>query len=187
MTTYTVFMHYYNDSIGKAVSNSSQCKWYSGLETNYRNTPLGHYIDMSDLDKDAKDKDQETVEIIHISNQTTTTLETTSDYENYILDSTRVNNPKYDMLFVYDGIGYFNYKDQKMFKEGNNSETPYSQVTQLYFDKMKRVNIKPWFFHSTYHSLNAAMAKAQELVDLFGKENILIGKEVALDQYIDIV
>jgi hypothetical protein len=52
---------------------------------------------------------------------------------------------------------------------------------------MKRVNIKPWFFHSTYHSLRAAMSKAETLVDLFGKENILVGKEVDLTQYIDIV
>lgn len=185
MTTYTVFMHYYNDTIGKAVSNASQCKWYSALETTYKGKSLGgKYIDITDLDPTLVAKDQETVEIIHISNETTDTAETTSDYEKYILEATRVDNPKYDMLFVYEGLGYFNYKDQKGAKTTTGD---YAQKTQLYFDKMKRVNIKPWFFHSTYHSLRAAMSKAETLVDLYGKENILVGKEVDLTQYIDIV
>lgn len=185
MTTYTVFMHYYNDSIGKAVSNASQCKWYSALETTYKGKSLGgKYIDVTDLDPVLVAKEQETVEVIHISNATTDTTETTEDYEKYILASTKVDNPKYDMLFVYEGLGYFNYKDQKGAKETTED---YAQKTQLYFDKMKRVNIKPWFFHSTYHSLRAAMSKAETLVDLFGKENILVGKEVDLTQYIDIV
>lgn len=184
MTTYTVFMHYYNDAIGKAVSNASQCKWYSALETTYKGKSLNDkYIDITDLDPTLLAKDQETVEIIHISNETTDTTETTSDYEKYILKATRVDNPKYDMLFVYEGLGYFNYKDQK----GKDTSGDYAQKTQLYFDKMKRVNIKPWFFHSTYHSLRAAMSKAEALVDLYGKENVLVGKEVDLTQYIDIV
>jgi len=185
MTTYTVFMHYYNDAIGKAVSNASQCKWHSALETTYRGKSLnGKYIDVTDLDPSLTAKEKETVEIIHISNATTDTVETTSDYEKYILASTRVDNPKYDMLFVYDGLGYFNYKDQKGVSDTTGA---YAQQTQLYFDKMKRVDIKPWFFHSTYHSLRAAMSKAETLVDLYGKENILVGKEVDLTQYIDIV
>lgn len=185
MTTYTVFTHYYNDSIGKAVSNSNQCKWHSALEDKYKGQALGHYIDITDIDQDLKKKDQETVEIIHISSQNPDTAETTGDYETYILDSTKVSNPKYDMLFVYDGLGYFYYREQK--QKGANADSDYAQKTQLYFDKMKRVNIKPWFFHSTYHSLRAAMSKAENLVDLFGKENILVGKEVDLTQYIDIV
>ena len=185
MTTYTVFMHYYNDTIGKAVSNASQCKWYSALETTYKGKSLGDkYLDITDLDPTLVAKDQETVEIIHISNETTDTAETTGDYEKYILEATRVDNPKYDMLFVYDGIGYFYYKDQKGVED---TSSDYAQKTQLYFDKMKRVNIKPWFFHSTYHSLRAAMSKAEALVDLYGKENVLVGKEVDLTQYIDIV
>lgn len=185
MTTYTVFMHYYNDSIGKAVSNANQCKWHSALETTYKGKSLGDkYIDITDLDPTLLAKDQETVEIIHISNETTDTAETTSDYEKYILEATRVDNPKYDMLFVYEGLGYFNYKYQKGVKD---TSCDYAQKTQLYFDKMRRVNIKPWFFHSTYHSLRAAMSKAEALVDLYGKENVLVGKEVDLTQYIDIV
>lgn len=184
MTTYTVFMHYYNDSIGKAVSNASQCKWHSALDKTYKGKYLDDkYIDITDLDPTLIAKDQETVEIIHISNEITDTAETTGDYEKYILETTRVDNPKYDMLFVYEGLGYFNYRDQK----GATTTGDYAQKTQLYFDKMKRVHIKPWFFHSTYHSLRAAMSKAETLVDLYGKENILVGKEVDLTQYIDIV
>jgi hypothetical protein len=178
-------MHYYNDSIGKAVSNASQCKWHSALDTTYKGKSLGDkYIDITDLDPTLVAKDQETVEIIHISNETTDTAETTGDYEKYILEATRVDNPKYDMLFVYEGLGYFNYKNQKGVED---TSSDYAQKTQLYFDKMKRVHIKPWFFHSTYHSLRAAMSKAETLVDLYGKDNILVGKEVDLTQYIDIV
>lgn len=183
MTTYTIFMHYYNDSIGKAVSNSNRCKWHSALEDKYKGQPLNNYIDITDIDQELKKKDQETVEIIHISSENPDTAETTGDYEKYILDSTKVTNPKYDMLFVYDGIGYYHYKEQK----GANKDGDYASKTELYFDKMKKVDIKPWFFHSTYHSLRAATLKAESLVDLFGKENILIGKEVDLTQYIDIV
>ena len=185
MTTYTVFMHYYNENVGKAVTNTNNCRWYSALTTSYKNKSLGgKYLDVTDLDQSLVERDKEILEIIHISNDVITTGETTDDYEKYILQSTRFDNPKYDMLFVYEGLGYFNYKDQKNIQP---SDVAFSQETQLYFDKMKRVYIRPWFFHSTYHSLRAAMTKAESLVNLFGKENVLIGKEVDLTQYIDIV
>ena len=266
MTTYTVFMHYYNDAIGKSVSNTTKCQWYSALTTGQKyfgdalgvavdedgniqkeyvtetikepllnadgtpqmaallddnNQPIldkngnviqyvltttkeitkeqvkkekiatskGYenaetYLDIDDLDEEKKKNNLETLEIIHISNKTTNTDETTDDYEKYILNSLKVTNPKYDMLFIYDGLGYFHFKHEKDMK---NDDATYNAQTQLYFDKMKRVTIRPWFFHSTYHSLKAALTKAEALIDLFGKDNILIGKEVDLTQYIEIV
>ncbi len=273
MTTYTVFMHYYNDAIGKSVSNTTKCQWYSALTTGQKyfgdasevilqngkpvmedvtdqygnpvketitepvlkadgtpqlvavtdsnNQPIldkngdivyrvlttttevtkrqmkkqkiatkkGYddsetYLDIDDLDEEKKKNDLETLEIIHISNKETDTEETTDDYEKYILNSLKVTNPKYDMLFIYDGLGYFHFKHEKGM---DTNDDTYKAQTQLYFDKMKRVTIRPWFFHSTYHSLKAALTKAEALIDLFGKDNILIGKEVDLTQYIEIV
>lgn len=273
MTTYTVFMHYYNDAIGKSVSNTTKCQWYSALTTGQeyfgdasepvlnngvpemedvtdqygnpvkktitetvfnadgtpkmaalvddKNNPIldqngniiqyvvtttsevtkqqikkkkvytskGYtdsetYLDINDLDEEKAKNDLETLEIIHISNKETDTAETTDDYEKYILNSLKVTNPKYDMLFIYDGLGYFHFKHEK---DMETDDEDYQAQTQLYFDKMKRVTIRPWFFHSTYHSLKAALTKAEALIDLFGKDNILIGKEVDLTQYIEIV
>lgn len=194
MTTYTLFMHYYNDAIGKSVSNTTKCKWYSALTTkaeydNEKETDKhSPYLDITDIkNHDEYKKDLETLEFIHISNKSTDTDETTTDYENYILSSIKVTNPKYDMLFIYDGLGYFNFKDEKPGTIKLTADATYTAQTQLYFDKMKRVTIRPWFFHSTYHSLKAALTKAEALIDLFGKDNILIGKEVDLTQYIEIV
>lgn len=188
MTQYTVFMHYYNDKIGQAVTNSTPCRWYNALtHTNEydKSSSSTKYLSLDEMDQKKLDTGKECLETIYISSTTPEppTAENTRVYEEYVLTSTDIGNPKYDMLFVYDGLGYYNYKEQKG-AVGTNLEL---EQTQLYFDKMKRVQLKPWFFHSTYHSLKAAMTKAETLVNLFGKNNILIGKEVDLSQYIDIV
>ena len=182
MTTYTIFMHYYNDAIGQAVTNQTPCKWYpcltEALEYDNTQTYDHTYLKLSDMDENKIKKNEEALEILYMSSNNPTTSTNTSKYEELVVSSSTILNNKYDMIFIYDGLGYF-----------TNDEDPsdVDHYNQLYFDKMKRINIRPWFFHSTYHSLNAAMSKAKELVDLFGKDHILIGKEVALDQYIDIV
>ena len=182
MTTYSIFMHYYNDDIGKAVTNSTECKWYPCLTTPTEygiSNPDHTYLQLDDMNQIKLSKNQESLEVLFMSSNSATPVEeNTAKYELYVVNNANILNPKYDMIFVWDGLGYYNNPD---------TTDPTNVQDQLYFDKMKRLNFKPWFFHSTYHSLRAAITKAEQLVDLFGKDNIIIGKEVALDQYIDIV
>lgn len=181
MTTYTVFMHYYNDSIGRAVTNTVNCDWYSCLTTpkeyDSRSTSEHSYLQLEDMSELKLEQGKESLEHMYISIKGSRTVTAdplgTEKYENLIVKSSTINNPKYDMIFVWDGLGYFTHETDT--------------ESQLYFDKTKRIKIKPWFFHSTYHSLKSAMTKAEQLIDLFGKDHIMIGKEVPLDQYIDIV
>ena len=109
-------------------------------------------------------------------------------------DQNRPNNPKYDMVFMYDGIA----KTDEQSKTSTNplnpgpiviSESPLSgwEIPYLYYDNMKRIKLDPWFLYSTHASLNSAMAKAKELVNILGKNAVKIGKIVPLDQYIEIV
>lgn len=190
MTTYDIFMHYYNDRIGKAVTNLTDCKWYSCLTTpsQYREfddeeQPIVYnhtYLQNQDMDQEKLDKNQETLEVLYIYYDTKEHSDSTNNpdinaakYEELIVQSSSIFNPKYDMIFIWDGLGYYTDDNE--------------QTNQLYFDKMKRVNFRPWFFHSMYHSLKAALSKAETLINLFGKDHIMIGKEVDLTQYIDII
>ena len=109
-------------------------------------------------------------------------------------------NPKFDMIFCYDGIGR---EDASFMSINNDTVTfvpsingsydynpdPDKEYTApyVYYDKMKRLNISPWFLHSTHGSLLSAMEKAKELVNIVGKDCVKIGKVVNLDKYIEIV
>lgn len=108
------------------------------------------------------------------------------DLDNYeiITEETSANNPKYDMVFIYDGMAYAegDIADRNGDPANQSKQTPY-----LYYDRMKRLQLDPWFLYSTHASLNSAMAKAKELANLLGKDAVKIGKIVPLDQYIDIV
>lgn len=59
--------------------------------------------------------------------------------------------------------------------------TPY-----VYYDKFKRFEFSPWFVYSNCTSLKFAMDKAEELVNIVGVDNVIIGKVVDLTQYIEI-
>lgn len=180
MTQYIIFTHYYNESVGKSVTNSVDCEWYAAMTNPNSYEPkeggYGHsYLQLEDMNQSYLEENRETLETIYVSGKTkgTGSNSDTAIYEKLIVKNSSIDNPKYDMIFVWDGLGYF-----------TSDNTP---NYQLYFDKMKRIKFKPWFLHSIYLSLRAAMTNAQKLVNLFGKDNIMIGKEVALDQYIDIV
>lgn len=127
-----------------------------------------------------------------------------------ITQETSVSNPKYDMIFMYDGLakqngpicgvddpdieGLQQYRQDygeepdgsevySLNKTGQNKE----QQPYIYYDAMKRVNFDIWFEHSIHASLTSAMTKANELVNIVGKANVKIGKVVPLDKYIEIV
>ena len=149
-----------------------------------------------------------------------------SDLYNVVFDQNRNDNPKYDMIFTYNGMTQTSeqfdlYKYKTTVKTGDNSgaytvvtpgcvpiesfnppKTPgereatvtLSTVTEApdmapscMYERMERLKVSPWFYICTCNSLIAAMNKARELVDIYGKDAVKIGKIVPLDQYIDIV
>lgn len=116
------------------------------------------------------------------------------------------DNPKYDMLFMYTGVGTASFPGWHLGQEQNYPKYyPWESkndtvmihmpqeyngdlfVPEVYMERMKRTSLDPWFFHSQHASLKSAMTKAEELVNILGKNGVKIGKVVALDQYIDIV
>lgn len=112
------------------------------------------------------------------------------------------SNPKYDMVFMYDGITRTDEQPKTPSTDINPgplvmNDIPKADVNPplndkkeipyLYYDNMKRIKLDPWFLYSTHASLNSAMAKAKELVNILGKDAVKIGKIVPLDQYIEIV
>ena len=119
-----------------------------------------------------------------------------------MVDQSRPNNPKYDMVFMYDGIARTNEQPLTPTNSINPgpivmNESPVAdvhppkddkkEITYLYYDNMKRIKLDPWFLYSTHASLNSAMVKAKELVNILGKDAVKIGKIIPLDQYIEIV
>ena len=119
-----------------------------------------------------------------------------------IVDQSHPNNPKYDMVFMYDGIARTNEQPLTPTNSLNPgpivmNESPVAdvhppkddkkEIPYLYYDNMKRIKLDPWFLYSTHASLNSAMVKAKELVNILGKDAVKIGKIIPLDQYIEIV
>jgi hypothetical protein len=89
------------------------------------------------------------------------------------------------MVFVYDGLAYGESRTGRADYNPSNSDE--KQIPYVYYDRMKRIQVDPWFLFSTHSSLNSAMIKAKELVNILGKENVKIGKVVPLEQYVEIV
>ena len=89
------------------------------------------------------------------------------------------------MIFMYDGIAYAESRTGKA--DYNPPDNDAKQMPYIYYDRMKRIKLDPWFLYSTHSSLTSAMIKAKELVNIFGKEAVKIGKVVSLEHYIEIV
>ena len=60
-------------------------------------------------------------------------------------------------------------------------------IPNAVYERMERLKMDPWFLIATCNSLKAAMTKAEQLIDIYGKDAVKIGKIVPLDQYIEIV
>ena len=100
-----------------------------------------------------------------------------------VIDSSLATNPKYDMIFMYDGIA----RKVSEIIDHNPPQQDKKEAPEIYYERFKRIKLDPWFLHSTYASLRAVMLKAEELVNILGKDAVKIGKVVPLDQYIEIV
>jgi hypothetical protein len=78
------------------------------------------------------------------------------------------------MLFVYNGLGH------KITGEGDNA-------FEVYYDRILRTKLDPWFLHSVYDSYNAAINTSKKLINIFGIDGVKVGKYVPLDTIIEIV
>ena len=106
------------------------------------------------------------------------------DQEKYqiVIDESQASNPKYDMVFMYDGIASITGEGILNAPTSNTASKPY-----LHYERMKRIKLDPWFLYSSHGSLRSAMTQANQLINIMGKDAVKIGKVVALDQYIEIV
>ena len=223
-TQYQIFCRYLNETVNRTLTNQTTSEWISAsefktLKEYYKANKNAYDKLCNDLTHGVRRKSQFTVEELNIydsCSKYTTLLNAQSKnrlavefamirpvgndskldsaLNELMVDQNRPNNPKYDMVFMYDGIA----KTDEQSKTSTNplnpgpiviSESPVAggEIPYLYYDNMKRIKLDPWFLYSTHSSLNSAMAKAKELVNILGKDAVKIGKIVPLDQYIEIV
>lgn len=72
-------------------------------------------------------------------------------------------------------------------KEKLYAEAEDDSIT-IYYDKMQRIQVDNiWFYRNKVLSLKDLETKVKRFVSIYGKENILIGKEVDLKEYIDFI
>lgn len=115
-------------------------------------------------------------------------VEAFEEQQQELSDAVDVSNPKYNMMFAYDGTK--KYAHQKIDgtpctvcpRDRMRHRDPYCVK-----DSYKRINGSPWLVNSTFGSLDAAIEKAKKLIAMIGKENVKLIKVVAFDQFIKIV
>lgn len=177
---YQVFCRYLNNSVNRAITNKTKVEWHDA-ET-YDALDAVH---KSKIDKGVEKKTdareyciiRPEVELTDYEDKQKAISEDSKLYE-LIVEQTRATNEKYDMIFLYDGIGTI---------RGEKGPEDYDNEPIVLYDKMKRIKSDPWFLYSTHASLNSAMTKARELANILGVDGIKIGKVVPLEQYIEIV
>lgn len=176
-TQYQIFCKYYHSSVNKIVNNLTKVKWVQAEDNPNRNS-YNTAESKPGIEncwirpENGNESDDWKKKAVMLDNR----------FNKIITDETNANNPKYDMVFIYDGVTSVTGPN-KIDTDGDDNATP----PIVYYERMKRMEVTPWFLYATCASLNAAMTKASELVSIIGKENVMIGKVVALDQYIEIV
>jgi hypothetical protein len=167
---YQVFCRYYNSDMSKCITNLTTSEWSSSRSN--KNTESKEVFEFYVEPKpDPKDPwtPEEIETIKRQNNQKIHNLQTK------IIEGNKATNPKFDMLFVYDG------------RDVIDSDVVSGQLPYVLTDKMKRVLISPWFVHSTHGSLESAMQKAKSLIKKIGIDNVSVGKVIPLEQYIEII
>lgn len=227
-TQYQLFVRYFNETIGKPLTNKTTVEWVSAEELvelkTFYNTNSTKYTTIKNglLNGTMKESELTAVEL-NIYQQCTRYLDVTKrindndgtivqewcdirSYDSFapsdpqgakkkaakaldkqktqiVIDSSLATNPKYDMIFMYDGIA----RKVSEVIDYNPPTQDTKEAPEIYYERFKRIKLDPWFLHSTYASLRAVMLKAEELVSILGKDAVKIGKVVPLDQYIEIV
>ena len=201
---YQVYTRYLNDKTNKIITNKTLVEWY---ENDYQDNPkyddydktlIAEDIERSD-NAESMDKVVAVQETFIVSPEEPTPEEVSSYYDKMIKEMDLLN-PKYDMLFLYNGIGRKEMEDGSGSNNGGSSSNGNTKGSEeggedsftpsnpeIYYDKMLRIKLDPWFFHSEHASLQSAMNIGNKLANIFGADGIKIGKIVPIDQYIDIV
>ena len=169
----------------------SKCKRLLEFQANYNkgagvleNVHIEPYDEMY-VDPNIKDTPNDPARSKRIRQMKNEKLARDAANQRIITEETKPTNPKYEMIFMYEGLGK-EEADKNVYNE--NPANTNAQITPyVYYDNMKRVEISPWFFYAQYGSLNAAMNKAAELVNIMGTDGVMVGKDVALEQFIEIV
>lgn len=189
-TQYQVFCRYYHSSSNHTVLNDFSCGWTAWedrkdkavnsaaevIEYNAIGNPTMTYEHMYIRPEDGLYQDT-------TGSMKKAAVALDNKLQKLIIDANHNSNPKYDMIFAYDGLASFEgEKKRNPPPTGDKSTAPL-----VYYEKMRRLDMVPWFLYATCASLSVAMKKGEELVKIMGTSNVLIGKVVALDQYIDIV
>lgn len=113
----------------------------------------------------------ENVDVIFKYYNTAESAEIDEQINEMTAESLLATNPKYNTFFAY--VGTKNTKEQ-----GN-----YPRVIH---DVYVQIPMSPWFVNATYGSLDAALTRAQTLVNMIGIENVKLIKVVPYGQFIDI-
>lgn len=214
-TRYQIFCRYFQASSNRAVTNETTVEWvqaeqtHGHTDTNSQQPPVtmdtksiegyeNMYIRHEDRSCVAHkqgyaDRDQERAGKKRAEENKKICQKIDTQLSMIVSKESRSSNPKYDMMFVYDGLTECLSADiVKSTKYGDTDNiiedpTDYRSAAHVYYERMKRIDgPAPWFEYATCASLTVAMRKAEELVNIMGKENVIIGKVVNLKEYIDI-
>lgn len=193
-TQYQVFCRYLNTNVNHCLTNKTVQDWmsideYNSIASKAEEGDADAINKKAEIDKKVKEG-KLVVEILqirpeHIIKKSADQKEASqldTDLYQIVIDESVATNPKYDMVFLYDGVTSVT---GELPINADNNDTSNEPI--VLYEKMKRIKSDPWFLYSTHASLQSAMAKARELVNLLGKDSVQIGKVVELDQFIEIV
>lgn len=183
-TKYEIFCKYYHSTVNRIVNNVTPVEWVQAEKSCGGVTPRNVNNAKSEPGVEncwVRPEDG----LYSDTNGAKRRAAVQLDNNLYSLMTAEVNheNPKYDMIFVYDGVTSTTCEEKRNKSSSGDKSTP----PIVYYERMRRLEMVPWFLYTTCASLTAAMTKAGELVNLVGKDNVIIGKVVSLDQYIEIV
>lgn len=102
--------------------------------------------------------------------------------EEYAIGSLPVRsfNGPYNVPSIRDGYASITVDDVSF------SDTD-KEICSAVYEGMERLQIQPWFLVATCNSLRAAMTKVEQLISIYGKDAVKLGKVVPIEQYIEIV
>jgi hypothetical protein len=214
-TKYQIFCRYFQASSSRAVTNETTVEWVQAEQT-HEHTDTNNqqpavtmdtksiegyenmYIRQEDwscvMHQKGSSTSREEIEAARkrAAENKKTCQKIDTQLSGIVSKESRSSNPKYDMMFVYDGLTECLGADgAKSTKYGSGQPIPDPTddrgPAHIYYERMKRIDgPAPWFEYATCASLTVAMRKAEELVNIMGKENVIIGKIVNLKEYIDI-
>lgn len=96
-----------------------------------------------------------------------------------ILQQQSAENSKYDMLFMYNGVGEIN--------SNSNLKLPtIATLPTMMAEKFDRCNGEPWFVASVHTSLPSAIKAATPIAKSIGKNSVKVVKNVPLEISVDI-